>query len=186
MTRAVDTREPRDRFLIVCEGATEKLYFDGFRPNGYVFDAGCNTLSVVEKAVALRDQLLGRGEYIDQVWAVFDHDGEHPHRINGAFALAQREEVSIAFSNRSIELWFVLHFDLLTSALSNAQLYQKLVDRMNSYTKGDRRLFVSLFPYMQTAITNAKRLLDEYKPWIPMSSDPSTTVFRLVEKLLIK
>lgn len=50
----------------------------------------------------------------DEAWAVFDHDN-HPKRKE-AFAHAAKtingKNVNIAFSSRSVELWFLLHFEL--------------------------------------------------------------------------
>jgi hypothetical protein len=183
--RPVDTRTVRERVLIVCEGSTEQLYFDAWRPAGRVYNASCNTLSVVEVAVTVREALRLEGEDFDQVWCVFDHDGIAEQRIRDAFALAAAKGIEIAFSVRSFELWLLLHEELLVSALSNEQLCAKLKEQHGSYTKTDPELFARLRPKTRIAIKNARRLFDDYQPWDPVSSDPSTTVFRLVEQLLV-
>ena len=71
--RRLPKRKPRISFLIVCEGAcTEPNYFKGFRLPAKVADIrgiGANTVSLVNKTIALRNQ----GDY-DSVWCVFDRD----------------------------------------------------------------------------------------------------------------
>lgn len=60
--RDVDTRDTRERFLIVCEGQrTEPNYFECFRVPKRVSDidvrgCGYNTVSLVKKAIELQSQ----------------------------------------------------------------------------------------------------------------------------------
>lgn len=74
-TRTVGTRDLIPSFLIVCEGEkTEPNYFRRFRVPAEVAridvqGIGANTVSLVRKAIALRDA----GDY-DQTWCVFDRD----------------------------------------------------------------------------------------------------------------
>jgi RloB-like protein len=44
------------------------------------------------------------------IWVVFDLDGANIKHAKEAFDLAEQEGVNIAFSNRSFEIWFLLHF----------------------------------------------------------------------------
>src|SRR5262249_28886015 len=87
--RRVDTREPRPRFLIVCEGRkTEPNYFTGFRisPRVVVIEGlGDNTLSLVQRTV----ELAAEHKY-EQVWCVLDRDEFSKDRFNAALALAQQ------------------------------------------------------------------------------------------------
>lgn len=89
-------RSQRKLILIVCEGArTEPSYFEGFPLTKKVCDvrgAGANTLSVVEKAIEIRNE----GSY-DEVWCVFDRDSFPVKRVQSAFSLAHKEKIKIAF-----------------------------------------------------------------------------------------
>jgi RloB-like protein len=69
--RKVDTREVRQRFLIVCEGAkTEPNYFRSFRVPKVVIEVrglGENPSRLVESTKELKKQ-----DDYDQIWCVFD------------------------------------------------------------------------------------------------------------------
>jgi hypothetical protein len=71
--RKVNTREVRQRFLIVCEGEkTEPNYFRSFRVPKDVIDIrglGENPSKLVQRAKELNSQ-----EDYDQIWCVFDRD----------------------------------------------------------------------------------------------------------------
>src|SRR5690242_21195254 len=88
--RQVNTRETLQRFLIVCEcERTEPNYFNRFRvPKDVVsidvHGLGYNTVSLVRKAIELKDE----DEY-DQVWCVFDRDSFPVQSFNTALSLAR-------------------------------------------------------------------------------------------------
>ncbi len=72
--RKVDIRKTRDSFLIVCEGEkTEPNYFRKFHGpiDVKVEGTGCNTISLVKKAVEIRDERQEGGEVYDQVMVCF-------------------------------------------------------------------------------------------------------------------
>ena len=80
--RRIKTRVERKRILIVCEGEkTEPNYFHSIQeelPQHVVeleiFGVGLNTLTLVERAKALRDSAKMGSYPIDLVWVVFDRD----------------------------------------------------------------------------------------------------------------
>lgn len=181
--RAVETRDPIDRFLIVCEGTkTEPNYFRAFRVPGFVVDvegAGDNTIGVVRKAMELR----GKGDY-DQVWCVFDRDSFPAWRFNEALALAEREGIKVAYSNEAFELWYLLHFHYYNTALSRHDYIDRLSAAMGRrYEKGSPSIYRELLPRQQDALRNARRLLAQFDPSAPERDNPSTTVHLLVEQL---
>lgn len=102
-SRRVNTREPLQRFLIVCEGEkTEPAYFDGFRvPSVTIEIAGLGKapLTLVEQAIDRRS----KGQY-DQVWCVFDRDDVPTERFNQALDLARRRRIKVAYSNQAFDL----------------------------------------------------------------------------------
>jgi len=123
--RNVDTREVRERFLIVCEGEkTEPNYFLSFRVPGKVIEVrgyGCNTIFLVERAIDLSQQ-----EEYNQVWCVFDRDSFPAQDFNEAFSLAKRNRIQIAYSNEAFELWYLLHFNYYDTAMSRNDYCTKL------------------------------------------------------------
>ncbi|MEP7343187.1 MAG: RloB family protein [Acidobacteriota bacterium] len=98
-TRKVETRNLRQRILIVCEGKeTEANYFSRFRVNTKIYKVdihgvGCNTASLVREAVSLKEQ-----NHYDQVWCVFDRDSFPAQDFNTAFEIARHNDIEIAYS----------------------------------------------------------------------------------------
>ncbi len=183
--RKVEIREPRDTFLIVCEGQkTEPKYFKAFRVPATVEEFnvvgfGSNTLSLVEKAIELKQER----DY-DQVWCVFDRDSFSALQFNEALALAAREGMKVAYSNEAFELWYLLHFNYYDAAMSRSQYPGKLSKLLGfKYRKNLPNMYATLLEKQQEAMRNAKKLLGRYNPSCPERDNPSTTVHLLVEQL---
>lgn len=181
--RAVDTREPLERFLIVCEGEkTEPNYFRSFRVPREVITVhglGDNTVRIVERAI----ELMTEGNY-DQIWCVFDRDSFPAQNFNAALELARRHGIEVAYSNESFELWYVLHFEFLNSGIHRADYITKLHRLLgHRYEKNSDTIYEELAERQPVAIRNATRLLDLYTPQNPERDNPSTKVHKLVIEL---
>ncbi len=115
--RRVNSREIRQRFLIVCEGKkTEPQYFQKFRGPFSILDirgTGCNTVSLVEHAIKCSSE-----DRYDQIWCVFDRDSFSSDIFNRALLLARQNNFFVAYSNEAFELWYILHFEYLNTALT--------------------------------------------------------------------
>lgn len=184
--RGVNNFAPRQRFLIVCEGEkTEPYYFKKFPipPDSIIVvkGTGANTDRLVKETILEKS----RQKY-DQVWVVFDSDSFTPEHFNNAIYLAKTNGIHIAYSNEAFELWYVLHFFYLDTAVTREYYCQQL-SRKNwlghKYDKKSETLYDELWPHQQKAIHNAKKLLEQYDPPNPISDKPSTTVHLLVEQL---
>jgi hypothetical protein len=185
MDRKMDTVPIHQRFLIVCEGKeTESNYFERFRAPGIVVDIdplGQDTIRVVQRTIALSEE----GDY-DQLWCVFDKDDFPKKNFNGAIELARQNGIQIAYSNQCFEIWYVLHFSYMHTAITRDQYYDILGKRLgHEYKKNSVEIFDEFINRQETAIRNAKRLLNNYDPHQPADDDPSTTIHLLVEQLLI-
>lgn len=181
--RKLNTREVKQRFLIICEGTqTEPNYFRSFRVPKVVIDIeglGRNPTKLVEYAIDRRSE-----DDFDQVWCVFDRDNWSAQDFQQAFKLANKNEIQIAYSNESFELWYLLHFQFLNTAIPRTDYSNKLSDLMGkTYAKNSRDMYDELFNLQPTAIDNADRLLQEYPKSNPAMDNPSTTVHRLVQEL---
>ncbi|MCK4765394.1 MAG: RloB domain-containing protein [Candidatus Aminicenantes bacterium] len=180
--------KPLPSFLIVCEGEkTEPNYFRSFRlSSAHVKPVGCgrNTVSLVKKAIEIREKAKINDEIYDQVWCVFDRDSFSPQNFNEAIVLAGREGIKAAYSNEAFELWYLLHFNYYDSAFPREK-YQKMLSKLlnHSYDKKSRSMYKELFEKQESAIKNAKKLLNSYKPHNPDKDNPSTTVHKLVSEL---
>ncbi len=195
--KQVEKIEERRYFLIVCEGErTEPLYFNYFKkylPKNLietieVTGEGDNTINIVAKAISLRnkrnkDVLLPD---FDEVWAVYDKDDFPPRRFNQAVSQAKKENIQSSHSNQSFELWYVLHFQYLTSALHRDDYISILSKNLGvKYEKNNIKVVTHLFEKCNSkqAIKWAKKLDELHEGKTPSQSCPSTNVYKLVELL---
>jgi len=182
--RNVGNRELVKKVLIVCEGArTEPEYFKQFKVSKKceVVGAGCNTISVVKRAIFL----MNEKEY-SEVWCVFDRDSFKKDRVKGALTLARANDIKLAFSNESFELWYVLHFIYLDTKVSRKDYINILNGHIGKeYKKNDSSMYQLLLPRQKEALSRARKLkTDMLHPGMcEHDSYPYTTVFELVERL---
>lgn len=183
--RKVNTREVKQRFLIVCEGTkTEPNYFRSFRAPKDVVEI----LGVAEDPSRLVNSAKKRAdedEY-DQVWCVFDRDpgAWTAENFNNALKNAKRHDFHVAYSNESFELWYILHFQFLNTATSRIDYEDKLTTLLGQkYQKNDPKMYEKLLERQSEAIKHAERLLKGYDRSNPEEDNPSTTVHRLVQAL---
>ncbi|MDO4537445.1 MAG: RloB family protein [Coriobacteriales bacterium] len=201
--RKIEHLEPKpDSYLIVCEGEkTEPLYLRELasaiggelsdRVDVPIIDIegeGASTVALVKKAMELRN----RANFVYQhVWVVFDKDDFDD--FDEAIQLAEENEIDVAWSNPSFELWVLLHFHYIDSALDRHQILNK-VDRIfkdwcireSGYEKNLEDLYTLLSTYgqAQQAYQWAEKLLSRFDKSQPCSTMiPATTVHRLVREL---
>ena len=76
ITRISSVREVKQTFLIICEGVnTEPDYFNAFRltsVNVKAVGQGMGTLTLVQKAINIKEQEKRKGRIYNQNWVVFD------------------------------------------------------------------------------------------------------------------
>lgn len=192
-----------ERFLVVTEGTkTEPYYFEGFRKRinaGYhgeyvtlrVCGVGDNTVSLFERAKAIA---IADPDGFTQVWVVYDKDSFPSRDFN---AVAERcvsaSDGSVvyhaAWTNEAFELWYILHFAYVDSALDRGS-YEPILTRhlraegLGKYEKNRADMFDILEDRMSAAISNAERLEESNRGVTPADSNPGTAVHLLVKELL--
>lgn len=193
----------RCSILIVCEGTkTEPNYFEAFaekQQGVIVYDIevkglGRGTKGVVEKAIELKN----KNNY-DRVWAVFDKDEFPAKDFNEAILMGQNNGIEIAWSNEAFELWYLYHFQNVTTGVSRKHYEEKISAAVNvspkykskkkyKYAKKDLENFWIMTTYgsMDSAIQYAKTKHLEYTDSRYANQNPCTTVYRLVRQLLGK
>lgn len=178
--------------LIVCEGEkTEPNYFKKFEVSTVKIETmgtGVNTINLVERAV----QELNTGKY-EQVWCVFDKDDFPSNNFNRAVQIAENNNIGVAYSNESFELWYVLHFEYLSSNTGRRNYLQKLNNHFltrksqgfpHSYEKKNENIYYYLKPYQAQALKYAEKLAQSYeKTDTPADRSPVTYVYKLVKEL---
>lgn len=180
--------KPKKRILIVCEGEkTEPNYFRSFRVTSAVIKIkalGKNTKELVITAKHLQEQAIKNRERFDQVWCVFDRDSFKKRDFEDALLLAAKNKMQVAYSNEAFEIWYLLHFNYFSTAVSRKDYGKKLSKSLGkNYEKNSTTMYDDLQSLQSNAIKNAKKLLLSYNPHNPEADNPCTTVFKLVEEL---
>ncbi|MGL4598617.1 MAG: RloB family protein [Bacteroidia bacterium] len=156
----------RNNFLIVCEGSkTEPNYFDAFRvPKTIVEGDGFNTLSLIKYTIKRIASDAQKEIHYDQVWCVFDRDSFQLDQIEQAFDLAEQQNIQLAYSNESFELWYYLHFHLLVTGLGRKDYISKLNKLLGfKYEKSADNIYEKLLPLQAIALKNARHLHSQSK-----------------------
>lgn len=187
--------------LIVTEGTdTEPAYFGAIRDrincqyrhkvHLEIRGEGMNTLSLFEQA---KKRATSNPNGYRHVWVVYDTDdfpAEHIDRTAELCAAASNEETEYhaIWSNQCIELWFLLHFSYMQSDLHRTAYWPKLTQGLRSLGAGDYQknrpdMYTLLYPLMDFAIANARRLEKQNAGRTPSQARPGTKVHELIEKL---
>ena len=187
------------RFLILCEGQTERLYFKSFHDRGVSVeprDPNGDRNRLVEDAIASDD-----GSY-DQIWVVFDLDylpakgNTQFQDFDAAIARALAKNIKVAYSVDAFELWFCLHYTYVNSRQERTYYYEQLSrywsinygreGKKAKFCLGIRELLEKDEAASQEdAIKRARQLLISHDGLPPHLQNPVTTVFELVEELLL-
>ncbi len=195
--RDKDFEEERQYFLIVSEGqATEPNYFKSLAeklPEQLVKveteGIGQDPLNVVKAAIELREKrkdspLLPQ---FDEVWAVFDKDDFPDENFNNAIEKADNEDINPAYSNEAFELWYILHFQYLDTAINREQYISILKSVLGDYEKNDTEMYDKLQQHPDSdeaqAIKFAEKLYEKRANETPAKDKPVTRVYKLVEIL---
>ena len=187
--------------LIVTEGTdTEPAYFGAIKeiinkryPEKIHLDVsgeGDNTISLFGRTKLLAGN---NSNVYKHVWIVYDTDdfpADHIDRVLQLCVENSTEETMFhaIWSNQCIELWFLLHFSFMQSDIHRTEYWPKLTEHLKQigageYMKNRKDMYQILYPYMNYAIGNAKRLnaLNEGK--LPSKAAPGTKVYELIEVL---
>ena len=183
LVRRQGLREIKQTFLIVCEGeCTEPDYFNAFRlttASVRTIGQAMNTVSLVNKAISIREADKQKRKVYDQCWVVFDKDDFPANDFNIAIDLAKR--------NQAFEYWFLLHFNPYRGRI-HRNLYSEMLGRLLGMEYRKKEGFASdLYNYLLArqpqAIRNAEVILSEISAGNPAAEESSTTVHLLVSEL---
>ena len=193
-SRKTNQLSQRKKFLLVCEGEkTEPIYFSELQSllgklnvNIQIEPVGSSISGVYKAAKKLSVQ-----DDYDFVWIIGDKDEVSNKEFDSIIHNADADGFYVAYSNQKFELWFLLHFDYLTSSIDR-RLYDSMLEakiRKNCnlpsyhYTKACRGIGKILHDRLDTAISNSERLFELHGKGLPPSQrDPVTTVHELIKQ----
>ena len=181
LRRRKSFREPRARFLIVCEGeVTEPTYFKDIRHR----ERGIIELEIVPagvpKTVVERAVQLKKGSERD---ARKDENLRYDHVpfLAEAKEQARANAIEIAVSNPCFELWFLLHFKDQTAHIERHKVQHQCGEHMPGYQKVPP--CDTLMPLRDAAIERAIQLDNWHATRDTVGGNPSTGVYRLIQQI---
>jgi len=206
--RRVSGRSKKKIFLILSEGTeTEPNYFEAFRQIAHANGTADITIkrlgAVGITVVTIAKKLKEQGNYgDDEVWCVFDRDlkkeNNNQQNFNAAIRLAIENQLKLAISNDTFELWYLLHYEYYQSETHRSDYEKMLSIRLGEkYEKNSEIMYDKLKDKESNAIKFAKKLwlshcnlhgmddpnnLTIEQRIIIHNINPSTTVYQLVEK----
>lgn len=153
---------------------------------------GRNTISLVDFALNFitKEKIDLK---IDECWVVFDKD-DFDKDFDNAITKAIKNNLKVAYSNEAFEIWFLLHFNFVNSAIAREDYSTKITENFRILTgnkkykydkvKSVSQLIEKIKDKESEAIKNAKKLLKQHERENSFKKkNPSTTVHLLVEKL---
>lgn len=173
-------------------------------------DGGTQPSKVLERLKKYSDTNGKTYKDFQHKWIVIDRDVERVNggghtsedfniAINSAKSKKQNLNIDVAYSNDSFELWYLLHFDYISTSFLrdeiNARLIKKLKEKnphkfaqlnkdnikQANYTK---HIYDELLGLQEIAIKNAIKLIESYDvEHNPECDNPSTSVYQLIEIL---
>lgn len=199
VVRPPDERSGNDLFYMSAEGErTEYDYFGRIygkygRTNRFVLQMPTQRRGLEPSEVVAVASRHFDDPDIKEIWALFDHDGRT--NIDQVWAQAARQNIRVALSHPSFELWLLLHFQDFSPAAQNGRngvIIDKLRDANPAFAdygrdnKGiDAQRFEALCENdgIQRAVRRARVLLRDFPNSAPSGRDPSTGVHDLIESL---
>jgi hypothetical protein len=155
-------RNFNSKVLILCEGLTEKNYFNALKEDlGLPKTIAVNVFQsnkvdckgVVEEAIK-----KAKREGFKEIFVVFDHDNQA--KRDEAFKLATDKNITVIFSSICFELWFLFHYKNSTKAFgSEAELERELKKciGMESYEKNNFKHYSIIKDKISTAKSHAEK-----------------------------
>lgn len=182
---------------IVSEGTkTEPNYISGMAKaiNSKFYDlsagdrivvkgTGRNTRSLLKYA---RKQVKKDFPQATVVWLMYDQDDfpldNFDNTQHSAEGKKDKRQYRVAWSNESLELWFVLHFQELETN-NGREHYKDILKEKIGYEKNFTNIYDLLKDKTDIAIKRAKRQYESYGDLPPSKRCPATRVYELVEEL---
>lgn len=198
-THSVPARQPQPRILIVCEDSkSSAFYLEDLAKKDLELNAvmvegkrcGSAPSSVLAFAQEQYENSVKDRNQYDRVYCVFDRD-QHPcfdAIVHAISSLKPKNTFYAITTTPCFEFWLLLHFVYDTSPYQSSG-NKSSCDNVNSklklswadYGKNKRGIYAHTKQHIQTAINNAKLLVNHN---LTTSSDnPQTNIHELVEYL---
>jgi hypothetical protein len=167
-------KQMKPNFFVFCEGETEIAYVKFLRslyraPIQVIPKKGKSNISeeFIERS---KNEYVRTGQ--DKVFLMYDLD------VDGILEHLQKiPNAELLVSNPCIELWFLLHYQEQKLEISSDKCVQKYQKVSKGYKKG------VLSEEEKKVLAENRELVEERAKKLAEYQNPSTMVFRLLEKL---
>jgi len=198
----IASRDPKITILIVCEGQTEKLYFESFPTTTVevtcIDMGGQSKVKLVEECIKREKAYRKERTKYDEVWCVFDMDVKAGAKefsdFDTSIQMAKKKGFKVAYSNDAFELWYYLHYQYTDQPHHRKFYYDELTKRWGfNYEKEGKKKANCTVVYKRlnkdtnenqaSAIARAEKLYEAQKHLPPSQQNPVTKVYELVRIL---
>ncbi len=188
---------PTNTIWIFCEGEkTEKNYFRKLkirrrisRFNVQVIPSeNRDAVGIVGYTKKTKEKNPADYKPGDLIYCVFDRDANKNNALEKAKSLAKNKGFQIIFSNPCFEYWILCHYEYYSSRCTSDELTKRIKNKhIKDYRKNDTEIYDKTAERIQTAINNSRKIAEKHSskriPLISEESNPSTQVYKLIEKL---
>lgn len=168
MARKKKGKVGKRKIFIFVEGETERLYFEFLRQKLRLSNIKTQTIILnnsgnnwIEKANnIMKNNKKFRRDNNTDVYIIFDNDNLTSTTLDAIKNRADRENITIGFSNRMFEVWLLAHFEIVTNGfLTNKVLTGKLSNYMKqNYIKANSNQLEKIVDLYSKAIENSESI----------------------------
>lgn len=197
LKRKAPVRDPLRLIYIICEGETERDYFEKLKElksailtvdvqsqGGAIYELVSKVLKKEKELKEYAAKTKNSFDKLYSVWAVPDVD-EHP-RLKEAKKLAYQNNLNFALSNPCFEIWGIYHFEEFEKPVNRFEAQRHLKTLMDNYCHKANPYFdksVILKDY-DKAIINAEKAFHNRIAQHDTHGTPSTAVYELVHLII--
>ena len=193
--RKEEGRRPRNIVLVVTEGETERILFEGLKQRDCNVEiklpqtSPTDAINLVELSIKLVKKNGLDLKDGDLAICAFDVEDNPPENVREAVDLAISNGITLAISNPCFELWYILHFHRQEHSITRQEALSILKEEIEDYSKTEDYRDL-LEKKRGVATKNADGLWKKHKLGSAAQPDmpnPSTSVhlaIRLIESLV--
>ena len=197
--RGVVRKRKRSTVFIVAEGhnRTEKNYFRGFVAKHknltfkIVHDSSTDPERMAQSLADFMDEMDYSAEDGDMAFCLIDHDCNQTkdEQIQKALEIARKRGFDVIVSNPCFEVWFICHYTSTPRNYSSSkEVLKELEEYLPDYEKSDTDIYDRTEPNLQSAINNAKHLVqrcqEQGHSQFRFDFSPCTDMYLAIEKML--
>ncbi|MBC9130473.1 RloB domain-containing protein [Frischella sp. Ac13] len=189
------------KILILTEGVSEKIYFEGLKNKfslstlSVMKSEYTDSVGLIKNAIKIAEESIQKHEPYDYIFCVFDLDTVNNKNFINKIIIYENQnpeqpkvKIFPIYTYPCFEIWFILHFDLCTKPFTSkgkksigdtAKAY--LEKHAKGYNETDEKCIEQFIDNYKEAINNSMKLIESQKD--NESINPICTIHKLVKLL---